>query len=123
MSSRADIFLRAARGRCPACDRPLPPSPAWDIPAACPECGLVLRRPGGFFLGALVWNYGLIAFGFLPLLLVAGILGWISWRQAAYAAGLAGLLLPWLLHRLAWRLWIGTYYAVLPGQLEAGRDD
>ena len=123
MSFRPDILLRAARGRCPACDRALPPSPPWDIPPACPGCALVLRRPGGFFLGALVWNYGLIAFGALPLLLAAGLLGWVSWRQAAWAAAGAGLLLPWFLHRLAWRLWLGTYYGFLPWQLGRSSDD
>jgi len=123
VSFRADILLRAARGRCPACERPLPPSPPWDIPSACPGCRLVLRRPGGFFLGALVWNYGLIAFGILPLLLVAVLSGWLTGRQAAWAALAAGMALPWFLHRLSWRLWLGTFYGFLPGQLRAGSDD
>lgn len=123
MSFRADILLRAARGRCPACARPLPPSPPWDIPPACPGCGLVLRRHGGFFLGALVWNYGLVAFGILPLLLVAVLSGWLTGRQAAWAALAAGMALPWFLHRLAWRLWLGTFYGFLPGQLRGESDD
>lgn len=123
MSFRADLLLRAALGRCPACGRDLPPSPPWDIPPRCLGCGLVLRRPGGFFLGALVWNYGLIAFGVLPILLVALSRDWLTPRQAAYAALAAGLTLPWFLHRLAWRLWIGTYYGFLPGQLGRESDD
>jgi hypothetical protein len=120
---RFDILLRSARGRCPRCDTPLAPSPPWDIPPRCGSCGLLLRRPGGFFLGALVWNYGLIAFGVLPLLLAAGSLGWLTWRQVAAGALAAGLVLPWFLHRLAWRLWIGVHYGFLPGQMDGRMDD
>jgi hypothetical protein len=28
-----------------------------------------------------------------------------------------GLTLPWFLHRLAWRLWIASYYCFLPEQI------
>lgn len=123
MSFRADLLLRAARGKCPRCAARLPSAPPWDVAQACAACGLVLRRQGGFFLGALVWNYGLIAFGYLPLLLIPGAMGWIGWRTVALAAAVGGLLLPWFLHGLAWRLWIGTYYGFLPGQLGRETDD
>ena len=123
MTFRADLFLRAARGRCPRCDASLPPSPPWDVAPACGHCGLVLRRHGGFFLGALVWNYGLIAFGYLPLLLIPGLAGWLGWKAVAWAAVAGGLVIPWFLHGLAWRLWIGTFYAFLPGQLHGRMDD
>ena len=83
----------------------------------------MLRREGGFFLGALVWNYGLVAFGALPLLLAAVALGLLAPRQAGWLALGACLVLPWLLHRLAWRLWLGTYYACLPDQLGRGPTD
>ena len=123
MSFRADLFLRVARGNCPRCAARLPPAPPWDVAPSCGACGLVLRRPGGFFLGALVWNYGLIAFGYLPLLLIPGALGWMGWKSVAIAAAAGGLLLPWFLHGLAWRLWIGTYYGFLPEQLGRETDD
>lgn len=123
MSFQPAVFVRAARGRCPSCEGILPPSPPWDTPPRCPGCGFVLRRAGGFFLGALVWNYGLIAFGVLPLLLATAGLGWVSWRQAGWAAAACCVALPWLLHGLAWRLWLGTYYGFLPEQLGRGSDD
>ena len=123
MSFRADLFLRIARGNCPRCAARLPAAPPWDVAPSCGACGLVLRRPGGFFLGALVWNYGLIAFGYLPLLLIPGALGWMGWKSVAIAASAGGLLLPWFLHGLAWRLWIGTYYGFLPEQLGRETDD
>lgn len=122
MNFRPDIFLRVARGHCPACAERIPASPPWDIAPACSRCGLVLRRPGGFFLGSLVWNYGLIAFGGIPILAVlTHWLHWLTWRQAVWAAVVLGLSLPWLIHRLAWRLWIASYYGFLPEQVEVDR--
>ncbi|MFZ9201405.1 MAG: hypothetical protein ACO23N_03120 [Opitutales bacterium] len=122
MNFRPDVFLAAARGHCPACRERMPASPPWDIAPACDHCGLVLRRPGGFFLGALVWNYGLIAFGGIPVLTVLTYgLHWLTWKQAAWAGVVLGLSLPWLIHRLAWRLWIASYYAFLPELLEVDR--
>lgn len=122
MNFRADIFLRVARGRCPACAERIPPSPCWDIAPACSHCGLVLRRPGGFFLGSLVWNYGLIAFGGIPVLAVLTHgLHWLTWKQAVWVAVILGLALPWFIHRLAWRLWIASYYGFLPELIESDR--
>ena len=122
MNFQPDIFLRVARGCCPSCGGRIPKSPPWDIAPACDSCGLVLRRPGGFFLGSLVWNYGLIAFGGIPVLAVlTHWLHWFSWRQAVWVAVILGLTLPWFIHRLAWRLWIATYYGFLPEQVEVDR--
>lgn len=125
MAFRSDIFWQCARGGCPDCGEPIRPEGApptglsrlWNIPDRCPECGMVLRRHEGFFLGAIVWNYGLTAFGALPLLLTAHLLGWISWIWMVRLAVAAALLIPPLIHAFAWRLWIGTYYGFLPEQL------
>lgn len=122
MTFRTDIFLRVVRGHCPSCDARIPGSPPWDIAPACAGCGLVLRRPGGFFLGALVWNYGLIAFGGIPALAVLTYgLDWLTWRQTVWIAVTLGMTLPWFIHRLAWRLWIASYYGFLPEQIAVDR--
>ncbi len=123
MNVQPHLFWQVARGRCPRCAMALPKAPPWNVAPQCGDCGLILRRPGGFFLGALVWNYGLIAFGYLPLLLIPGLLGWVSWKPLVWAAVMGGLVLPWLIHGLAWRLWIGTYYTWLPDQLGKRTDD
>ncbi len=69
-------------------------------------------------MGALVWNYGMIAFGGIPLLaLMTYGLNWLTWKQAVWVAVTLGLTLPWFLHRLAWRLWIASYYCFLPDQI------
>ena len=78
---------------------------------------MTLRRKEGFFLGAIVWNYGLTAFGVLPLVLVAYHCDWVGSRGAIRLAIAIIFLAPPLIHALAWRLWLGTYYGFLPDQL------
>lgn len=127
MSFRSDIFWRSVRGNCPDCGKPLlfSPSTSWlqrlsNIPDSCSSCGLVLRRKEGFFLGAMVWNYGLIAFGVLPFILVSLSQHWLSMDSAVKIAIAVALLLPPFIHALAWRFWLGTYYGFLPDQLPSG---
>jgi len=128
MQFRADIFWRSARGRCPDCggairgadDRTGRFARMWDTPTHCAGCGMTLRRKEGFFLGAIVWNYGLTAFGVLPLVLLAYRLDWVSAAVAVRLAIAAIFVVPPLIHALAWRLWVGTYYGFLPDQLPSG---
>ncbi|MGA0133803.1 MAG: hypothetical protein ACO3ND_05555 [Opitutales bacterium] len=119
MAFRPGIFLRCARGCCPDCAEPLPGGWAGmlSVPPVCSGCGLSLRRGGGFFLGAMVWNYGLIAFGALPVLAVLHLCGLLGRAASVQAAVAAALLLPVALNGIAWRLWLGTYYGFLPEQL------
>lgn len=128
MQFRSDIFWKSACGRCPDCgakvrgssDRTSWLARFWDTPAYCSGCGMTLRRKEGFFLGAIVWNYGLTAFGVLPLVLLAQRLEWIGSVWAIRLAIGAIFLVPPLIHAFSWRLWIGTYYAFLPDQLPSG---
>ncbi|MEY4132073.1 MAG: hypothetical protein RL592_131 [Verrucomicrobiota bacterium] len=128
MKFRADIFWKSACGRCPDCGAPIRGDSdgtgwlarLWDTPATCAGCGMTLRRKEGFFLGAIVWNYGLTAFGVLPLVLLAHRLGWIGADWSIRLAVAAIFLVPPLIHAFAWRLWIGTYYAFLSDQLPSG---
>ncbi len=128
MQFRSDIFWKSACGRCPDCgakvrgssDRTSWLARFWDTPAYCSGCGMTLRRKEGFFLGAIVWNYGLTAFGVLPLVLLAQRLEWIGSVWAIRLAVGAIFLVPPLIHAFSWRLWIGTYYAFLPDQLPSG---
>jgi hypothetical protein len=128
MQFRSDIFWKSACGRCPDCgakvrgssDRTGWLARFWDTPAHCSGCGMTLRRKEGFFLGAIVWNYGLTAFGVLPLVLLAQRLEWIGSVWAIRLAVGAIFLVPPLIHAFSWRLWIGTYYAFLPDQLPSG---
>ena len=128
MAFRADIFWKSACGRCPDCGEPIRAAgdrtgrfaSLWDTPTHCAGCGMTLRRKEGFFLGAIVWNYGLTAFGVLPLVLVADRLGWLGGDWAVRLAVGAIFVAPPLIHAFAWRLWVGTYYGFLPDQLPSG---
>jgi hypothetical protein len=128
MQFRADIFWKSACGRCPDCGAKVRGSAdltgwlarLWDTPTHCSGCGMTLRRKEGFFLGAIVWNYGLTAFGVLPLVLVAHRMGLVGADGAIRLAVAAIFLVPPLIHAFAWRLWIGTYYGFLPDQLPSG---
>ena len=128
MAFRADIFWKSACGRCPDCGTPIRAADdktgrfarLWDTPTHCAGCGMTLRRKEGFFLGAIVWNYGLTAFGVLPLVLAAYRLGWLDGAWAVRLAVAAIFVVPPLIHAFAWRLWVGTYYGFLPDQLPSG---
>jgi hypothetical protein len=128
MQFRADIFWKSAAGRCPDCGAKIRGAAdqagwfarRWDTPTHCAGCGMTLRRKEGFFLGAIVWNYGLTAFGVLPLVLVAYRFGWLGADWAIRLAVAAIFVVPPFIHAFAWRLWIGTYYGFLPDQLPSG---
>jgi hypothetical protein len=117
MRFRFDVFQRCARGACPDCGAPGQLAGIVTIRERCTACGMVLRRREGFFLGAMVWNYGLTAFGLLPVLLVLRAYAWIGFAAAVWLAVAVILIVPWLIHGVAWRLWLATYYGFLPEQL------
>jgi hypothetical protein len=84
---------------------------------------MTLERGDGYYLGPLCINYGIVAIGYVAPLLLAGYAGWIPLKWAL-AGGLAGaLLLPLLLYRTCWHLWLMTYYLCLPGELHANRPE
>jgi hypothetical protein len=83
---------------------------------------LELARGDGFFLGAMVWNYGLIVFGCLPILVGLFFVGWINGTVLAVLSLSAGLLLPVVLCPWAWSLWLMTYFLALPDELPANAE-
>lgn len=84
----------------------------------------MLRRGEGAFLGAMVWNYGLIVFGIFPPVLVLLIWG-LDWqlREIALTCGAIGIVAPMLLYRASWYFWTGTYYMALLHELPANNPD
>ena len=82
-----------------------------------------LARSDGFFLGAMVWNYGLIVFGVLPVFVGLFATGLIGGTVFAVLCLTAGLLLPMVLYPWAWSLWLMTYFLALPHELPGNEDD
>jgi len=88
----------------------------------CPECGLVLNRGEGFFLGPMVINYGIAVFGFVVPCILLWVAGVLPGLWAAVLAITACIALPIALYRLAWSLWLMIYFWILPDRLELRGD-
>lgn len=117
--NRAQVVQRGLSLSCPNCGgRPIFRS--WfRLHYRCPRCGLKLARSDGFFLGAMVWNYGLTVFGCFPVLFALYFLGLFSETMLAVLCVTVGLLVPPLIYQFAWSLWLMTYYWALPHELPA----
>lgn len=80
---------------------------------------MALQRGSGWWLGPLVINYGMVAFFLVMPLLAFGFLGLMPLNWAIGLAVAAGILVPFLLYRLSWMLWLLAYYLLLPDELPA----
>lgn len=122
--SRNAIVQRGLTNRCPNCGGK-PIFRSWfRLHYRCPKCGLKLARSDGFFLGAMVWNYGLTVFGGFPVLFAFYFAGLYPPMTLALLCILLGILMPIVIYPWAWSLWLMTYYFVLPHELPANnRED
>ncbi|WPJ96938.1 DUF983 domain-containing protein [Coraliomargarita algicola] len=121
--SHSDIVRRGLRCQCPNCGQSKLFRSFLKIHHRCPYCGMTLERGDGYYLGPLCINYGIAVFGAVAPLLLAGFAGWIPFMPAMIAAGIAALLLPLLLYRISWSLWLMSYYFCLPDELHANRPE
>ncbi|WP_309385921.1 hypothetical protein [Cerasicoccus frondis] len=117
--SRAQIVLRGLTNRCPNCGGRSIFRSWFRLHYRCPRCGLKLSRSDGFFLGAVVWNYGLTVFGCLPPLFILHVLGVISLTTLGVLGVIIGIVVPPVIYPWAWSLWLMTYYWALPHELPA----
>lgn len=118
-----DIVRRGLRCECPNCGQAKLFRSLLRIHHRCPFCGMTLERGDGYFLGPLCINYGIVVFGFVAPLLLAGVAEWIP-IKLALALGLIGaLLIPIALYRFCWSLWLMIYYFCLPDELHANRPE
>ena len=116
------IILRGLQRRCPNCGAPLVFGPRWQLLERCPQCAARWDRGEGFFLGAMVWNYGVTVFGLMLLVALAALRGWLP-PGLAIGLGLGiGLIFPLIFYKWSWSLWLASYYSVLPHELPANAD-
>ncbi len=120
---RPQIFRRGIQGLCPNCGLAKLFRSGLRIHHRCPHCGMTLERGDGYYLGPLCINYGFVAFGFVAPVLLLGVAGWLAIQVALPLALLGGVLLPVLLYRTSWSLWLMLYYFFLPDELHANRPD
>lgn len=84
---------------------------------------MTLERGDGYYLGPLCLNYGFVAFCVVSPLILIGFLGLLSMQIALTLALLAACLLPIVIYRWCWSLWLTIYYVCLPGELHANRSE
>lgn len=113
------VISRGLQWRCPNCAGPLIFGPRMRLEPKCPRCALAWDRGNGFFLGAMVWNYGVTVFGLLLWVVLAALRGWISPPLAIGLGLVIALVFPLIFYKWSWVLWLTTYYAVLPNELPA----
>jgi uncharacterized protein (DUF983 family) len=117
--SRVQVISNGIRCRCPNCGKRtlFQPGRIFKVNESCPSCGLRIEKGDGAFLGPLVINYGITAFGIvIPVILLyaSGKLGAMPTLAIALAAAVGA---PLLLYRLSWSWWLMLYYFFLPDNL------
>jgi len=121
--SSSVILSRGFRCRCPNCGESGLFAKGLKLHRSCPVCGLRFERGEGCWLGSMTINYGVTVFGYLPLVLLAYFMGWLS-ASWAVAMGLIGaLLFPLAFYRASRSLWLMAYFYFLPNELPANRPD
>ena len=118
---RSLIFSRGICCRCPNCGLKGIMKDWFHLRYRCLGCGMVLQRREGDSLGAATLNYGIVVFLFLPVCLLSGGLGWLSWNSVIYLCLALSVISPVVLYPLSWSLWMMTYYLILPHELPANQ--
>lgn len=118
----SQILKRGLTGDCPNCGHP----DIFDglrLKATCPVCFMALQRGSGWWLGPLVINYGLVCFGLVLPALALGLLGVIPLKWGIAVVIGSALVVPFLIYRWSWSLWLMCYYLVLPHELPANNEN
>lgn len=78
-----------------------------------------LQRGSGWFLGPMVINYGITVFACVLPILGLALLDILPMQPSLIAIAIITVLMPILLYRWSWALWLGIYYLCLPHELPA----
>lgn len=121
--TRLQIVARGISNRCPNCGGKtlFQPGKLFQVNPACPNCGLVIERDEGSFLGAVALNFGTTVVVFLVPVLLLYLGGVFSGRTAAIVAGVGAVGFPILFYRSSRSFWLMNYYFVLPQHLPANQ--
>lgn len=117
------ILERGFGCKCPNCGKAKLSTSLLKIEHHCPECGMLIKRGDGYYLGPLCLNYGFASFAVILPVLILGFSNWIDLKIALGIALFCAVLLPILLYRYSWSCWLTIYYICLPDELHANRPD
>jgi hypothetical protein len=85
---------------------------------------MTLERGDGYYLGPLCINYGFVAIGFVtPVLLISVFIEAFPFNVGLAIALIGAVLMPLVLYRTTWSLWLMIYYICLPGELHANHPE
>lgn len=107
-----ETLWRACRLRCPACGRGNVAKNWRETHESCSECEFDLRVEGGFYLGSIYVNYGVIAVLLLGIGMPAVWLEYVSPATAITVGIVACVVLTVWFWRYARSLWLGLGYYV-----------
>lgn len=119
----SQVLQRGLKCQCPNCGKAKLSKSILKIEQNCPECGMLIKRSDGFYLGPLCLNYGFVSFAFIMPILILGFSDWISLRVAIALVLSCAVALPISLYRFSWSCWLTIYYLCLPEELHANRPD
>jgi len=121
--TRGQIVSRGLTCRCPNCGgRTLfQEGKRFRVNPSCSQCGLVIERDEGGYLGSLSLNYGVTIMLYLLPILLLHVFDVISGIAATLAAGVGAVVVPILLYRPSRSWWLMNYYYFLPHHLPANQ--
>ena len=93
----------------------------FRVNPSCSQCGMVIERDEGGYLGSLSLNYGVTIVLYLVPVLLLYVFGLIPGVVATVAAGLGAIVVPILLYRPSRSWWLMNYYFFLPHHLPANQ--
>lgn len=117
------LIRRGLKCQCPNCGLAKLFKSMLEVEHHCPECGMLIKRGDGYYLGPLCLNYGFVAFAVVLPILLLGFSDWMTLKLALIVAFFCALLLPVLFYRFSWSCWLTIYYICLPEELHANRPD
>ena len=121
--TQRQILKRGLRCQCPNCGQAKLAKSMLRIERRCPECGMLIKRGDGYYLGPLCLNYGFASFAVIVPVLILGFSSWIDLKVALGIALFCAIVLPIALYRFSWSCWLTIYYICLPDELHANRPD
>lgn len=114
--------VRGLQNRCPNCGQHtlFEEGKLFRVAHTCRNCDLPIDRGGGFFLGPVALNYGIVAFGIIAPLIFLGVMDVIPVNVAVVIGVVGSILFPIVLYRFSWSLWVAGFYACFPHLMTAG---